>query len=179
MTTKQGAEGLNTKNVRNFMLLNLINPRLDQVVGRAVRIGSHLELAPKDRNVDIYIYLSKATIPQLKRNVTMANDFKGKTSDEVLYDIAERKREIMNIMLGLMKDSAIDCSLNLADNMKTNPQIKCLNFGSIKDNNSYSYTPDINDELKEKERETRVRTVKQTLKTLLVKKNGKQMKVLY
>ena len=29
----------------------------------------------------------------------MTNDFKGKTSDEVLYDIAERKRTIMNIML--------------------------------------------------------------------------------
>ena len=63
MTTKQGAEGLNTKNVRQlFVVEPYWNPvRLDQVVGRAVRINSHLELPEKDRNVEIYIYLSKAT----------------------------------------------------------------------------------------------------------------------
>ena len=60
MTTKQGAEGLNTKNVRQlFVVEPYWNPGLDQVVGRAVRINSHLELPEKDRNVEIYIYLSK------------------------------------------------------------------------------------------------------------------------
>ena len=38
----------------------------------------------------------------------------------------------MNIILGIIKDSAIDCSLNLSDNIKTNKGIKCVNFGSIK-----------------------------------------------
>ena len=153
MTTKQGAEGLNTKNVRQlFVVEPYWNPvRLDQVVGRAVRINSHLELPEKDRNVEIYIYLSKATKKQLKSNVTMANDFEGLTSDEVLFQIAERKRAIMNIMLGMMKQSAIDCSLNLADNVVTNPELKCLNLGTVNGRESYSSTPDIMDELKEKE----------------------------
>ena len=111
MTTKQGAEGLNTRNVRQVHVVEPYwNPvRLDQVIGRAVRVNSHLQL-PKDRNVDIYIYLSKATKSQLKKNVTIMNDFGGMTSDEVLFDIAERKRKIMNILLGMMKDSAIDCA---------------------------------------------------------------------
>ena len=135
--------------------------RLDQVVGRAVRIGSHLELPPKDRNVDIYIYLSKATTPQLKKNITMTNDFKGKTSDEVLYDIAERKKLWI---LGIMKDSAIDCSLNNKDNIKTNPGIKCINFGTIKDTDSYSFTADIADELKESERKKRLKKHKKHIK---------------
>ena len=62
MTTKQGAEGLNTKNVRQLHIAEPYwNPvRIDQVKGRAIRAGSHLELPPKDRNVDIYIYISKA-----------------------------------------------------------------------------------------------------------------------
>ena len=56
----------------------------------------------------------------------MMNDVKGKTSDEVLNDIAERKRRIMNVMLGMMKDSAIDCSINLGDNKKDDSKIKCM-----------------------------------------------------
>ena len=100
----------------------------------------------------------------------MANDFEGLTSDEVLFQIAERKRAIMNIMLGMMKQSAIDCSLNLADNVVTNPELKCLNLGTVSGRESYSSTPDIMDELKEKEQETRVERVKKTFKTLQFKK---------
>ena len=179
MTTKQGAEGLNTRNVRQLHVVEPYwNPvRLDQVVGRAVRIGSHMELPKKDRNVDIYIYLSKATKTQIRKNVTMMNDFGGKTSDEVLFDIAEKKREIMNTMLGMMKNSAIDCSINLADNIKSDSNINCMNFGVIANKDSYSYTADINDELKKKERETRVETKKQQFKTLNVIMKGKKIKV--
>ncbi len=177
MTTKQGAEGLNTKNVRQLHVVEPYwNPvRLDQVIGRAVRIGSHLELPKKDRNVDIYIYLSKATIPQLKKNITMTNDFKGKTSDEVLYDIAERKRNIMNVMLGLMKNSAIDCSLNKNDNIKTNPDLKCLYFDTK--TFPYSYTNDIKDELDEKIRKTRIETQTNIYKTISILYKGEPKKL--
>jgi hypothetical protein len=107
----------------------------------------------------------------------MMNDFGGKTSDEVLFDIAERKREIMNTMLGMMKNSAIDCSVNLADNIKSDSHINCLNFGVLANKDSYSYTGDIDDELKKKERETRVETSKQLFKTLNVIMKGKRVKV--
>ena len=179
MTTKQGAEGLNTKNVRQLYVVEPYwNPvRLDQVVGRAVRIGSHLELPMKDRNVEIYIYLAKATKKQLKNNVTMMNDFGGLTSDQVLFDIAERKRAIMNVMLGMMQESSIDCSLNLADNIVTNPDLKCLNLGEALSRDSYSSAPAIEDELKEKEQESRVQRVAKTFKTLQFKRGGKVMKV--
>lgn len=179
MTTKQGAEGLNTKNVRQLYVVEPYwNPvRLDQVIGRAVRIGSHLELPEKERNVEIYIYLAKATKKQLKNNVTMMNDFGGLTSDQVLFDIAERKRAIMNVMLGMMKESAIDCSLNLADNVVTNPDLKCLNLGEALGRDSYSSVPAIEDELKEKEQSSRVQRVAKTFKTLQFKRNGKIVKV--
>ena len=179
MTTKQGAEGLNTRNVRQVHVVEPYwNPvRLDQVIGRAVRVNSHLQLPLKDRNVDIYIYLSKATKQQLKKNVTMMNDFGGMTSDEVLFDIAERKRKIMNILLGMMKDSAIDCALHLADNIEDDPNIKCVNVGEIQDRNSYASTIDIKDELKEKERKTREKTIVQRFKTLQIKRNGIPTKI--
>ena len=83
----------------------------------------------------------------------------------------------MKIMLGMMKQSKIDCSLNLADNVVTNPDLKCLNLGTVRGRNSYSSTPDITDELKEKEQATRVERVKKTFKTLQFKKAGKIVKV--
>ena len=83
----------------------------------------------------------------------------------------------MNIMLGMMKQSAVDCSLNLADNVVTNPELKCLNLGTVRGRNSYSSTPDIRDELKEREQETRVQRVKKTFKTLQFRKGGKIVKV--
>ena len=175
MTTKQGAEGLNTKNVRQLHISEPYwNPvRIDQVKGRAIRAGSHLELPPKDRNVDIFLYISKATKEQIARNVTIMTDFEGMTSDEKLQELAEAKRGIMNDLLGIMRNSAIDCSINYADNVKAEPNIKCLHFGDVKDNHSYSYNPDLNLELKKAERESRVVTEAQKFKPIKVPMKNK------
>ena len=62
----------------------------------------------------------------------------------------------MNIILGIIKEGAIDCSLNLKDNKKTQKNLQCLNFGDIKNRKSFSHTANIKDEIKEKERATRV-----------------------
>ena len=58
--TSAGAEGLSLRNVR---AVHIMEPywnevRVRQVKGRAIRIGSHLDLAPEDRNVSIYTYVS-------------------------------------------------------------------------------------------------------------------------
>jgi hypothetical protein len=58
--TAAGAEGLSLRNVR---AVHIMEPywnevRVRQVKGRAIRIGSHLDLAPEDRNVSIYTYVS-------------------------------------------------------------------------------------------------------------------------
>ena len=39
----------------------------------------------------------------------------------------------------MMKDSAIDCALHLADNIEDDPNIKCVNMGEIQDRNYYVY----------------------------------------
>ena len=175
MTTKQGAEGLNTRHVRQLHVIEPYwNPvRLDQVIGRAVRTYSHTELPLKDRNVDIYVYLSKATQSQLRSDVTISNDFNGKTSDEVLYDIAERKRKVMNIILGIIKEAAVDCSLNFKDNKLINKDIKCINFGDVKSRKRFSHTANIKDEIKEKERATRIKTKKVETQAIKLKDGRK------
>ena len=56
--TQSGAEGLNLKNVRQ---VHITEPywnrvRIDQVIGRARRVGSHLNLPPEQHNVIVYEY---------------------------------------------------------------------------------------------------------------------------
>ena len=64
----------------------------------------------------IFTYVAEAK-EQLKAEKTIQDDFGGKTSDEVLFDISQRKLNIMNTILKLIKE-AIDCSLNSWNNRR-------------------------------------------------------------
>jgi len=60
MITASGAEGINLKNTR---FVHIVEPywnmvRLEQVIGRARRIASHMDLPEELRNVKVYLYMS-------------------------------------------------------------------------------------------------------------------------
>ena len=163
MTTKTGAEGLDLKEVRYIHITESYwNPVLiDQIIGRGVRNESHLKLEPKDRTVEVYIYMATIT-PNLIRNIThidVRNDvykypnpaladkaFKLVSSDEYLYLTAERKRVIINEFQNLMKETAFDCSLNYRDNTLNpiNKGLVCMDYPS-KNRDDYLFTPSIDD----------------------------------
>lgn len=160
MTTKTGAEGLNLKCVRQVHVMEPYwQPVLiEQVIGRAVRTESHIRLPPKDRNVEVFIYMSTftprllnmLTTPAVKRDIVKFNDEalgkKGAvtTSDQYLYIVSERKKKIINEMLHLMIESAFDCQLNYRDNVKTRPNIICLDYDT-QDRDDYLYASEIRD----------------------------------
>ena len=141
--TSAGAEGLSLKNVR---AVHIMEPywnyvRMRQVKGRAVRIGSHLDLPEADRDVSIYTYVSvfpdqaqrsragefaidpdiiqRDKIEDMKMiqdlGFPMAPGQKSyvMTTDELIYAIMERKRKIFDAMETLLKAAAVDCELNM------------------------------------------------------------------
>lgn len=66
MITSSGAEGIDLKNIRH---IHLVEPywhpvRLEQVIGRGVRICSHADLPEQLRNVKVYLYLMTFTEEQ-------------------------------------------------------------------------------------------------------------------
>ena len=65
----------------------------------------------------------------------------GKTSDEVLNDIAEKKEIILNKLLFIIKQSAIDCQYNLSDNRMSDPEnlrsLQCYN--NIQSSSQYNF----------------------------------------
>ena len=172
--TSAGAEGISLKNVRGVHIMEPYwnDVRLKQVKGRAIRIGSHLELAESDRNVVIYTYLSVfspdaqlATTGEARivPNIRQHDRIERKdalalglpiaerateyiiTTDERLHVISERKKLILNALESVMKAAAVDCELNIKENK--DGSFKCLPLrGKIGD---FMYHPNLEDDIRE------------------------------
>ncbi len=147
MITQSGAEGISLKNVRNVHILepywNYI--RIDQVIGRAVRTCSHIDLPPEDRNVKVFIYNLKFTQEQLASSFTIRTQDKSFTTDEHIYNLAKKKATIVNMLLDHVKKASVDCALNAKEHLSKG-EVKCFAFPVNLDENSFSYQLDMNDE---------------------------------
>ena len=155
LTTKKGAEGISIMNIRQVHIIEPYwNPvRLEQVKGRAIRVGSHLKLPKEDRNVELYLYLAVMTPEQLKSDRTINDDSDGKSSDQVLFDISQKKLQIMQELLTAIKEVSIDCTLNARETQDPEDRstlFKCVNYSS-KSRNDYNYIPDILAEREDRE----------------------------
>jgi hypothetical protein len=119
--TGAGAEGISLKCCR---AVHIMEPywnkvRSDQVKGRAIRICSHQDLPFKDRDVEIYTYYTVFSAEQKNMNkidVTIRQNDEDETSDEKVYNVGVKKDKINQELLDLMKETAMDCGLNAADN---------------------------------------------------------------
>ena len=145
MITQSGAEGISLKNVRRVMIMepfwNMV--RMDQVIGRAVRTCSHVELPPAERNVEVYIYTSVFTEKQLKDNFTLRRLDQGLTSDSHILQIAEKKDVIIQTFLNHLKSCAVDCRVHAAQNKPREFGFSCYSFPMPTTPETYSFIPDI------------------------------------
>jgi hypothetical protein len=119
--TGAGAEGISLKCCRSVHIMEPYwnNVRLDQVKGRAIRICSHKDLPYDERDVEIYTYCTVFSRKQLNSgevDITLQTTDGGQTSDQKVYDVSVGKDKINQSILQVMKESAVDCSLNAADN---------------------------------------------------------------
>lgn len=106
LITQSGSEGISLKNVRQVHMLepywNYI--RIRQVIGRAVRAHSHKALPEEERKVQVYLYRIKFA----RHHVPI----EPMTSDEVVYEIANRKNMMLGSLTDIMKRAALDCMVN-------------------------------------------------------------------
>jgi hypothetical protein len=126
MITKSGAEGISLKNVRQVHIMepywNTI--RIDQVIGRAVRTCSHIDLPKDERNVHVYVYYMVPSKKQIQTSFSIRTQDKSMTSDQYIYEMAKKKATIVNGFLDLMKKASVDCGLNA----KKHGNLKCFSF---------------------------------------------------
>jgi hypothetical protein len=127
--TKVVSAGVNFHHVRET---HILEPQwrditIEQVIGRSIRICSHKLLPRKDRNVQVYIHICT---PMKGTRSLLPKDDGGKSTDEILYDLANVKSEFVDTFLHAMKESAIDCDLNLFFNQSGGKKIVCMSCKS-------------------------------------------------
>jgi hypothetical protein len=117
--------------------------RMDQVIGRAVRTCSHMELPVEERNVEVFIYTSVFTEKQLKDNFTLRRLDLGLTSDSHILQIAEKKDVIIQTFLNHLKSCAVDCRIHAAQNKPRELGFSCYSFPMPTEPDTNSFIPDI------------------------------------
>lgn len=161
MASSAGAEGITLENVRNVYITEAYwNPaRIQQVIGRAIRICSHARLPIPERSVKVNIYLSVLSEEQAKtmdapnivavrRNDTSLKRYEGEpnvntfmTSDEYLYEISYEKSLLIERITKLLKQAAIDCEIHRKLHQRMEPLIQCMRFDSDVGPESLAYNP--------------------------------------
>jgi hypothetical protein len=172
--TSAGAEGLSLRNVR---AVHIMEPywnevRLRQVKGRAIRIGSHLDLPEDQRDVAIYTYIScfseaaqkdRAGPNRIDETLLLHDSVDAKkaaelglpmkagmttyvlSTDEMIYTISERKRKIIESLECILKTAAVDCELSIKQN--GDRSFRCLPLkGKVGD---FIYNPVLADDILE------------------------------
>lgn len=130
LISKSGSEGIDLKFIRQ---IHIMEPwynmsRIEQIIGRGVRDGSHKDLPFEHRNVEIYMHAT--TIPEFPEL---------ETADEYIYRFAETKAIRIGQISRLLKENAVDCKLNqeqlnfVEDNFPEKIKLELSSGGSIDD----------------------------------------------
>jgi hypothetical protein len=111
-----GAEGINLYNVRQVHILEPFwnEARIEQVIGRAIRICHHAALPMEERLVDVFRY------KMVRKN--------GKeTADEELENLSRKKNNLLLSFIDAVKEAAVDCEIFKSHNTMGS-QYKCFQF---------------------------------------------------
>lgn len=166
MITRSGAEGISLKNVRGVHILEPYwnNIRIDQVIGRANRTNSHIELPKSDRNFKVYTYMMKFSTEQIGELSSQIKNPKGdnkKSSDQIIKTIANRKTSVIDGFLRNLKNASVDCTIH----KNSHVGMECLTFKNELSEYNNAYTFNIFDEYIEKKE---LNSKKITVKSFIV-----------
>jgi hypothetical protein len=183
MITASGAEGINLRNVR---YVHITEPywhpvRTEQIIGRARRICSHIDLPEELRTVDVFLYVMRFTARQMATdndeslNIRMNDKSKtdGSTpmsTDQSLYEISNIKERITRQILTAVKESSFDCMIHA--NAGAKERLQCYSFGVGAGEESLAYQPNIDAEEDDKTKKLNKQAKSIALRKLVV--NGKE-----
>jgi hypothetical protein len=158
MITAAGAEGINLRNTR---YVHIVEPywhmvRLEQVIGRARRLKSHMELPEELRTVEAFVYMSVFTDAQMRDNATAQmrmkdvsryDDRRVMSADETLFENASIKNKVNQQLLKCLKETSIECNIHSAANAKEG--LECFTFGEVR-TNGFAFAPMVDEDMEEK-----------------------------
>jgi superfamily II DNA or RNA helicase len=103
LISKAGSEGIDLKFIRQ---IHVMEPwynmnRIEQIIGRGVRSGSHRDLPFEERNVEIYLH--GTNLPSFERI---------ESSDLYVYRTAHNKAKQIGEVTRVLKENSVDCIIN-------------------------------------------------------------------
>ena len=116
LISQAGSEGLDFKFIRQ---VHILEPwynmnRVEQIIGRAVRTCSHKDLPFILRNVQLFLYGSIMSRPIEE------------AADLYVYRLAELKSVQIGIVSRALKESAVDCILNVGQTLFSQDKMKTV-----------------------------------------------------
>jgi superfamily II DNA or RNA helicase len=109
--SRAGGEGITLKNVKNVIILdpacNYAN--LYQVMGRAIRYKSHIDLPENERIVNVYQMILKCPVNEI-------------SGDEILYKIINNKINVYNELYKILNTN--NCSILTTNKIYNNEYVK-------------------------------------------------------
>lgn len=117
LITKAASEGVDLKNIRQ---IHIMDPwwnlnRVEQIIGRGIRLCSHKGLPFEKRNAQIFLYTSYTGEME--------------TVDHYMYRFAEKKAKKIGAITRLLKENAMDCVMNHPTSMKVMTVPQTLSTG--------------------------------------------------
>lgn len=116
MISPAGKEGISLSNVRQVHILEPYwnEVRIEQIIGRAIRICHHKDLPMEERRVDVFRY-------------KMVRKNHKETTDEKLENISRKKNNLLLSFSEAVKEVAVDCNLFKEHNMMGS-KYNCFQF---------------------------------------------------
>ena len=113
LVTGAGAEGISLKGVRQVHIMEPFwnEVRVQQVIGRAARLGSHGHLPEAQRNVTVYRYVMRFAEGAQRRDQQLRRHDKNRTTDEYVDALSARKASLAESFLSALKAVAVDCGM--------------------------------------------------------------------
>jgi superfamily II DNA or RNA helicase len=115
-------EGIDTKRVRHVHILEAQwhYATIEQIIARAVRHGSHIDLPEEDRDVQAYVYLSdhpkKTTVSNIEP-----------TTDVIMYYKSIKNKITNDAFKKALIEASIDCSIHIESaSAIAKSEIKCM-----------------------------------------------------
>ena len=129
LISEAGSEGLDFKNIRQVHILDpwYNMSRIEQVIGRAVRNKSHCIFPLSQRNVEIYMHATH-------------DGTELETADIYMYRLSEEKAIQIGQITRIMKESAVDCILNMNQNNFTTEKMGIELEIELSSNKKIKYT---------------------------------------
>lgn len=161
LVSPAGAEGISLENVRHVHILESYwnVSRIDQVIGRAIRICSHARLPVAERTVKVNLYISTFSqeqqtgiegpnIVMIRRNDMVLRRYDTEeptdtfmSTDEYLYEVAYEKGRIGKALTHLLKQAAVDCEIHRKLHSREQPIIQCMRFDTTTTAEDLAFKP--------------------------------------